>query len=81
MCGFTFVCECRRGAARVGRRMGGHLELPASEAVWARGGEAAAQQIAGGSAEVARHGLQRHRVSAIILVFQETSDQFYQKEF
>ncbi|CAD6245986.1 unnamed protein product [Miscanthus lutarioriparius] len=31
--------------------MGGHLELPASEAVWARGGEAVAQQIARGSAE------------------------------
>ena len=47
----------------------------------ARGGEAAAQQIAGGSAEVVRHGAQRHRVSAIILVFQGTSGQFYQKEF
>ena len=81
MCGFAFVCECRCGVARVGRRMGGHLELPASEAVRARGGEAAAQQIAGGSAEVVRHGAQRHRVSAIILVFHETSGRFYQKEF
>ena len=34
-----------------------------------------------GSAEVARHGLKRHRVSVIILVFQETSGRFYQKDF
>ena len=61
--------------------MGGHLELPASEVVRARGGEVAVPQIAGGLAEVARHGLQRHRVSAIILVFQGTSGQFCQKEF
>jgi len=56
--------------------MGGHLELSASEVVRARGGEVAAPQIAVGSAEVARH-----RVSAIILVFHETSGRFYQKEF
>ena len=61
--------------------MGGHLELPASEVVRARGGEVGASHIDGGSVEVARHGLQRHRVSAIILVFQETSGRFYQKEF
>jgi len=34
-----------------------------------------------GLGEVARHGLQRHRVSAVILVFHETSGRFYQKEF
>jgi hypothetical protein len=59
--------------ARMGLRMGGHLELSVSEAVRARGGEAAASLIIGGSAEVARHRLQRHRASVIILVFQETS--------
>ena len=61
--------------------MGGHLELSASEVVRPRGGEVAAPQIDGGSTEVARHGLQRHRVSAVILVFHETSGRFYQKEF
>jgi hypothetical protein len=69
------------GRPRVGRRMGSHLELPASEAVRARGGEATVQQIARGSAEVARHGLQRHTVSANILEFQGTSGQFYQNKF
>ena len=61
--------------------MGGRLELSTSAVLQARDGEVAVPQIAGGSTEVARHGLQRHRVSAIILVFQGTSGQFYQKEF
>jgi hypothetical protein len=61
--------------------MGGHLKLPASEAVRARDGEATVQQIARGSPEVARHRLQRYKVSTNILVFQGTSGQFYQKEF
>ena len=61
--------------------MGGRLELSTSEVLQARDGEVAVPQIAGGLAEVARHGLQRHRVSAIILVFQGTSGQFCQKEF
>jgi len=80
-CGFAFVCGCWCGAARVGQRMGGRLELSTSEVLQARDGEVAVPQIAGGSTEVARHGLQRHRVSAIILVFHETSGRFYQKEF
>jgi len=66
VCGFAFVCECRRGVAH-GRPPGAVGVRGGS----ARGGEAAAQQIVGGSC----------RVSAIILVFQGTSGQFYQKEF
>jgi hypothetical protein len=61
--------------------MGGHLERPASEAVRARGGEATVQQIARGSAEVARHRLHRHKVSTNILVFQELLISFIKKNF
>jgi hypothetical protein len=61
--------------------MDSHLELPVSEAVRARGGEATVQQIAKGLAEAARHGLQRHTVSANILQFQGTFGRFYQNKF